>query len=528
MARKIIFIFFLLLIGLFGYGQRLQVDNTYGREFKRFYANTLLGLPKDTFSVPSDLQDVPFISVKSDVLYKWNTTSFIWEEVSAGGGGATIYTQDGTIDDAVRTVSLNGNTLTFNQGGNSFLYLQPTAGAEQSLLQAVNITDNGNFAAVDNQTQNTQATSRLTADFNNNVNNSNILLFADASTSTITYTTIQHILSGAVRLNALAGNGTGFVGVDNSGNLSFQSTPTSYTDEEAQDAVGGMVNASLTYTDGTPLLTIADRDNGDITTSLAGLTWTIDNLAVTNAKINDVAVGKITGLGTGVATFLATPSSDNFASALTDEQGSSGGFVRAGSPTITTPTISGAITTTAAAQNGTNASGTGGIPYVHHIIVRSDETLSNTNADQNLFTNTAHDVITVQANTTYRFEGWFDLTHGAVSHDVQLGFLPTTATVTSINYTAWQIVTAVGTQTASQTMVRIKATATTAVNAAGANGTESVWFSGSITIGATGGTITPQIQFSADPTGTILLKAGSEFHIWAIGNDTFTEQGPIN
>lgn len=34
------------------------------------------------------------------------------------------------------------------------------------------------------------------------------------------------------------------------------------------------------------------------------------------------AVGSITGLGTGVATFLATPSSANLASALTDEQGS--------------------------------------------------------------------------------------------------------------------------------------------------------------------------------------------------------------
>lgn len=35
-----------------------------------------------------------------------------------------------------------------------------------------------------------------------------------------------------------------------------------------------------------------------------------------------VAVGSITGLGTGVSTFLATPSSANLASAVTDEVGS--------------------------------------------------------------------------------------------------------------------------------------------------------------------------------------------------------------
>lgn len=50
------------------------------------------------------------------------------------------------------------------------------------------------------------------------------------------------------------------------------------------------------------------------------------------------AVGSITGLGTGVATFLATPSSANLASAVTDETGS-GALVFANSPTLITPAI---------------------------------------------------------------------------------------------------------------------------------------------------------------------------------------------
>jgi hypothetical protein len=49
-------------------------------------------------------------------------------------------------------------------------------------------------------------------------------------------------------------------------------------------------------------------------------------------------VAGVTGLGTGVATFLATPSSANLRSALTDETGS-GAAVFATSPTLTTPAL---------------------------------------------------------------------------------------------------------------------------------------------------------------------------------------------
>jgi len=50
------------------------------------------------------------------------------------------------------------------------------------------------------------------------------------------------------------------------------------------------------------------------------------------------AVGSITGLGTGVATWLATPTSANLAAAVTDETGS-GALVFATSPTLVTPAL---------------------------------------------------------------------------------------------------------------------------------------------------------------------------------------------
>ena len=49
-------------------------------------------------------------------------------------------------------------------------------------------------------------------------------------------------------------------------------------------------------------------------------------------------IGSVTGLGTNVSTFLATPSSANLAAAVTDETGS-GALVFATSPTLVTPTL---------------------------------------------------------------------------------------------------------------------------------------------------------------------------------------------
>jgi len=67
---------------------------------------------------------------------------------------------------------------------------------------------------------------------------------------------------------------------------------------------------------------------------------------LTNATGLPVATG-ISGLGTGVATFLATPSSANLASALTDESGSST-VAFTNSPTFVTPTLGAANATSIA------------------------------------------------------------------------------------------------------------------------------------------------------------------------------------
>jgi hypothetical protein len=69
---------------------------------------------------------------------------------------------------------------------------------------------------------------------------------------------------------------------------------------------------------------------------------------LTNCTGLPISTG-VSGLGTGVATFLATPSSANLAAAVTDETGT-GALVFAGSPTFTTQITSPTVITTGAAN----------------------------------------------------------------------------------------------------------------------------------------------------------------------------------
>lgn len=94
-------------------------------------------------------------------------------------------------------------------------------------------------------------------------------------------------------------------------------------------------------------------------------TFTVNGKGLITAAGNTTitpSVGSITGLGTGVGTFLATPSSANLRAAVTDETGA-GALVFATSPTLVTPALgtpsSGTLTSCIGLPISTGVSGLG-------------------------------------------------------------------------------------------------------------------------------------------------------------------------
>lgn len=211
-----------------------------------------------------------------------------------------------------------------------------------------------------------------------------------------------------------------------------------------------------------------------------------------------------------------------------------GPVISAGSATAATwPTLgAGTLLTTPATgaiERDTNcfyastaASQRGVLPAVQFVYQSAAFVLANSSSAQACFT-AASDTFTALGATTYLFDAYLSLTTGATSHTVSMLFAGA-ATLTSIAYYASSSTAAAGTLAAAQ-CTEIEAATAVVVIAATTSVRQRIRLCGSVQINA-GGTFIPQIQFSADPTGTCQTNIGSYFRLYPIGSNTVVSCGP--
>jgi hypothetical protein len=147
-------------------------------------------------------------------------------------------------------------------------------------------------------------------------------ILVDGSTIDFTYSDVTpsitaEVINGSLGLAKLSAtgtpSGTTFLRGDNTWSTVAGG---SYTNEEAQDAVGAMINSTLVYTDGTPLLERA-AISGDITIALGSNTAAIGSGVIVNDDVNASAGIVLTKLAATTASRALVSDVSGFVTAAT-------------------------------------------------------------------------------------------------------------------------------------------------------------------------------------------------------------------
>lgn len=153
----------------------------------------------------------------------------------------------------------------------------------------------------------------------------------------------------------------------------------------------------------------------------------------------------------------------------------------------------------------------------HYSITIAQRSLSSANTAQDVF-DSGQNSITLESDTIYEIEGVYDIRTGTTSHSTGILFGGTaTANFITIQHRGFKG-GANATVTATNGGTK-KALTNGAVTAANTTANSGVSYRGIISVNA-GGTLIPQIQFSAAPGGTNTMEVGSYVKIRKLGIDT--------
>lgn len=171
----------------------------------------------------------------------------------------------------------------------------------------------------------------------------------------------------------------------------------------------------------------------------------------------------------------------------------------------------------------TTATGRGILQAPVFVAIQADFTLSAASGAQNCLT-AANDTVTLAGSTSYWMQGQYIMNTGATTHTTAIGF-GGTATVTSFEYLAMLWSAAANTIATTQSTTHVSGVASKVLNATSTAVWTLIKFQGFVRING-GGTLIPQINFSANPTGTNLMKVGSYIMFTPMGSNTVAAVGP--
>lgn len=195
-----------------------------------------------------------------------------------------------------------------------------------------------------------------------------------------------------------------------------------------------------------------------------------------------------------------------------------------GTVNIGTTALISAPSATALAIRSQIPAGTGVTPTIQIICPSAAYTLTNQIATQKVF-DLPQDTITLQAATTYMFEGQYLLTTGTTTHITSMSFVLTTATMTNCSWTSTTgMPTALNAATSGSFHAIFNSVAGGNVNTTSASANTMITFKGIMRVDV-GGTMVPNIAFSAQPGGTNTVLIGSYLKFYPIGANTINSVG---